>query len=118
MRKPDLSAASPPDRLARRSRLDHGPPLAFAAAVLVAFAALLAATLALPGDAVWPAISSLFFVLATLAALAAWRLGQPAAHRMSYWDVAGALTLFGICAGAMIDPDQMVRLVENAPRNP
>jgi hypothetical protein len=33
-------------------------------------------------------------------------------NQVTYADVAGALTLIGLCAAATIDPDQMVRLVE------
>ena len=32
---------------------------------------------------------------------------------VTYADVAGALTLIGLCAAATIDPEQMVRLVES-----
>jgi hypothetical protein len=118
MRRQDLATTN--RRFAHRSRAgSYGPPVAFGVTVLTAFAALLAATVALPQDAVWPALSTLFFVLAVLVALLAWRLGRPSEQgSVSYWDVAGALTLFGICAGAMLDPDQMVRLVEGARRNP
>jgi hypothetical protein len=93
---------------------DLGPTVAFAAAVLIAFTALAAGTLTLPGDAVYPAISVLFFALAALVSFAAWRLGQGRNHRaLSYWDVAGALTLFGVCAGTLTDADQIVRLLES-----
>ena len=92
---------------------DLGPAAAFAAAVLIAFTALAAGTLTLPGDAVYPAVSVLFFGLAALVSFAAWAAGQRRNHRaLSYWDVAGALTLFGICAGTLTDPDQIVRLIE------
>ncbi len=46
-------------------------------------------------------------------ALIAWRLGQPDERTLSYWDVAGALTLFGICAATLMDADQLVRLIES-----
>lgn len=120
MRREDLASTSQGDRFAHRSGpAVYGPPATFAATVLMAFTALVIATMTLPKDAVWPAISTLFFVFAALVALVAWRLGRPSEQgTVSYWDVAGALTLFGICAGAMIDPDQMVRLVEGAQRNP
>lgn len=118
MRRHDL--ATNQARFAQRGRPSaYGPPVAFAAAVLLGLAALLAAAVTLPRDAVWPAISTLFFVLAALVALLAWQTGRLSGRgTVSYWDVAGALTLFGICAGAMIDPDQMLRLVAGAERNP
>ena len=97
-----------------------GPKLAFAAAVLIAFA--LPAVYALPRDFVVPAISILLFISAGLVALVASSGGRlfeqgPATSRLTYWDVAGALTFIGICAAATVDPDQMVRLVEGVHRN-
>jgi hypothetical protein len=72
---------------------DIGPAVTFAATVLVTFAALAAAAVTLPRDAIMPAVSLLFFMFAGITALAAWRLGQTPRHRaLSYWDVAGALT--------------------------
>ena len=97
-----------------------GPKIAFATAVLVAFA--LPAAYALPRDLVLPAISILLFISAGLVALFASSDGHlfeqvHATSQPTYWDVAGALTLIGICAAATVDPDQMVRLVEGVHRN-
>ena len=87
------------------------------AAVLTAFAAWALFAMTFPRDFVLPAISTLFFVLAALVALVAWCRGRPSEHdTLSYWDVAGALTLIGICAAALVDPHQMVRLVEGTHR--
>ncbi len=91
----------------------HGPAATFTATVLIAFAALALATVSLPKDFALAAISSLFFAFAALVALIAWRLGQPDDRTLSYWDVAGALTLFGICAATLMDSDQLVRLIES-----
>ena len=38
--------------------------------------------------------------------------------QLTYWDVAGALTLFGICVASQVEPDQMVRLIEGTHREP
>ena len=97
-----------------------GPKIAFATAVLVAFA--LPAAYALPRDLVLPAISILLFLSAGLVALFASSDGRlfeqvHATSQPTYWDVAGALTLIGICAAATVDPDQVVRLVEGVHRN-
>lgn len=97
-----------------------GPQIAFATAVLVAFA--LPAAYALPMDLMLPAISILLFISAGLVALFASSDGRlfgqvQATSQPTYWDVAGALTLIGICAAATVDPDQMVRLVEGVHRN-
>lgn len=64
-----------------------------------------------PAALVTPLISTLFFVCAALVALVAWLLKQPSEQSaLTYWDVAGALTLCGIVTAALIDPDQLVRL--------
>ena len=94
-----------------------GPAVVFAATVLTAFAALAVATAALPQDLVLPLISTLFLAAAAVVALLAWlRERAPDPFRLTYWDVAGALTLIGICAGALVDPEQMVRLVQGPAR--
>jgi len=59
----------------------------------------------------------LLFVLAAAVALVAWR--RPAlGPRLTYWDVAGALTLSGLCVAAAVEPEQMVRLVAGTDRSP
>jgi hypothetical protein len=95
----------------------RGPEVTFAAAVLIVFAALAACWRTLPSDLVLPAISTLLFVLASLVALVASRWERASQQsETTYWDVAGALTFIGVCVASQIDPDQMVRLVEGAPR--
>jgi len=91
----------------------YGPAITFGVAVLAAFAVLIFATATLPKDLVLAAISSLFFTFAALVALIAWRVCKEDERTVSYWDVAGALTLFGICAGTLMDSDQLVRLIES-----
>jgi hypothetical protein len=98
----------------------RGPEITFAATVLTGFAAMAAGTAVLASDLVLPVASTLFFALALLAVLIALIAshGQHArgTDHITYWDVAGALTLFGICVASQIDPDQMVRLVEGEHR--
>jgi peptidoglycan/LPS O-acetylase OafA/YrhL len=102
-----------------------GPPVTFAVVLLIAFAVLVVSTTMLPSDLVFPLTSTLLFVLAGLVALVAWSRGRPseqvpgndqATPQVTYWDVAGALTFIGICAASLIDPDQMVRLMEGTHR--
>jgi hypothetical protein len=101
----------------RRGASVAGPQVTFIAAVVTASAALAYATAMLPRDIVLPLVSIVFFVLAALVALVAWRAAQRAEpDRVSYWDVAGALTFIGICAASMVDADQVLRLLENSPR--
>jgi uncharacterized membrane protein YhaH (DUF805 family) len=112
-----MSITNPAKRLHRASPWTHGPELAFAGTLLIAFAALVAGTKMLPGDLVLPVVSTIFFALACLVAVVAMvseRASDP--RRKSYWDVAGALTLFGICVASQVDADQMVRLVEGTHR--
>ncbi len=59
-------------------------------------------------------MATLLFGLAALAALVAWSRGATGRHRLTYWDTAGALTFIGIGAAALIDPEQMLRLIETS----
>ena len=88
-----------------------GPRLGFAAAIVACLAAWTAATATLPSDAVVPVVSTLVLVLAGAFGVIAWCRGRMNPDNVTYADVAGALTLIGLCAAATIDPDQMVRLV-------
>ncbi|MGH6767855.1 MAG: hypothetical protein ACRECO_02415 [Xanthobacteraceae bacterium] len=109
-----MTMTNPAKRRAQRGRARAtGPAAAFAATVLLAFAALILAAVTLPKDTALAAISSLFFAFAALVALLAWRLRGPDDRALSYWDVAGALTLFGICTATLMDSDQLVRLIES-----
>jgi Na+/melibiose symporter-like transporter len=93
----------------RDQRLMGGPALIFIAAVAATAIAAGFAARAMSTDVVLPLVSASLFVFAAAIALAAWP--QRKAHRQAgptYWDVAGALTLIGICAAALVDPDQMV----------
>jgi hypothetical protein len=94
----------------------RGPELVFAATLLIAFA-MAAGTKVLASDLVLPATSTLFFVLAGLVALIA-VCGRRTTGQapVTYWDVAGALTMFGICVASQIDPDEMARLVTGTRR--
>jgi hypothetical protein len=98
----------------------RGPEITFAATALTGFAAMAPGTALLASDLVLPVTSTLFFALALLAVLIALVAsrgeGARQGDQLSYWDVAGALTLFGICVASQIDPDQMVRLVESGHR--
>src|SRR6185436_339246 len=92
------------------------PEWGFAAATLAAFAAWAATSATLAPDWVMPIVASLFFVFAAVFGLVAFRQSSRVdLTRVTYADVAGALTLIGICAAATIDPEQMVRLVETVP---
>jgi hypothetical protein len=89
-----------------------GPELAFAGATFAGFAAWGASRMALSPDLIMPAVATLFLVFAAAFAVVSWRHRGMNPNQVTYADVAGALTLIGLCAAATIDPDQMVRLVE------
>jgi hypothetical protein len=115
-RRKDMAFGNLANRSSGRPVL--GPPLAFGAALLAAVTVFAAATTSLPRDAVLPVVSTVFFMMSCAVAIVAWRNRQASrqAHP-SYWDVAGALTLFGIVVAAMVEPEQLVRLVEGTHRD-
>jgi hypothetical protein len=98
-------------RLERRpNRAD--PRLLFAGALTLAvFISALAWRFLPPGWAI-PLGATSLFLLAGALTLLAWLRRDSDAEQISCGDVAGALTLIGICAAATIDPEQLVRLME------
>jgi hypothetical protein len=67
----------------------------------------------LPTPLVLPATSIFAVAAASLVAAVAWAAaGLPATERVTYWDVAGALTFIGICAALLSDPEQVIPLLE------
>jgi len=92
-----------------------GPQVGFAGAIFAGFAAWAASSAMLPPDAVMPLVSTLFLILAGAFAVVAWRRRLMDPRTVTYLDVAGALTLIGLCAAATIDADQMIRLVQSGP---
>ena len=90
-----------------------GTELAFGGAVFASFAAWGASTVTLPPDLIMPVVATLFLGFAAVLAMFGARNRDPDSGQVTYADVAGALTLIGLCAAATIDPDQMVRLVES-----
>jgi hypothetical protein len=60
-----------------------------------------------------PVVATLFLGFAAVLAMVGRRNRDLDSNQVTYADVAGALTLIGLCAAATIDPDQMVRLVES-----
>jgi hypothetical protein len=93
---------------ARKTQGPNGPVLTFAASVLA-----IAGTM-LPRDFALAAVSTFFFGIAAVVALGAWTVKQKHTQGgLNYWDVAGALMLFGICAAAFLDSDQIIRFIES-----
>jgi len=90
-----------------------GPQVALTGALAVVLAVATLVHRTLPGDALMPAVSLLFFVIAAVVALFAWRRPSPE-RQFCYSDVAGVLIFIGIFIAAQVEPEQMVRLVEGA----
>lgn len=88
-----------------------GPRGAFAVSMISGAAVWGVAGHLLPQGLVMPVVVTLLFVLAAIFALVAWVRCMTDEYRVSYWDVSGAIVLIGICASALIDPDDFVRLV-------
>jgi len=82
----------------------------FAMSLLVAGAAWLFAERTFSSDAIMPIVATLLFLLAAATAIV-WRREAGASDRVTYWDVAGALTFIGIGAATLIEPEQMLRLI-------
>jgi hypothetical protein len=89
------------------------PAAAFAIATFAALAGLFCGATTLPKDLALAVASSIFFTGAALVALIAWYFrNSNEAGSLSYWDVAGALTLIGICAATVLDSKQLVTSLE------
>lgn len=109
-----MPITNPTKPVARQARAaTFGPQALFGIAVVAAFAVLAGAVGALPGVLAAPAAATLLLAMAAAAALAGWLRGNRTdAARLTYWDVAGALTLVGIGAAALIDPEQLARVFD------
>jgi hypothetical protein len=94
-----------------------GPNIVFVGALTAVVTAAAVLDQSLPRDQLVPMISTMLFALAAGVALIAWLRPIPS-RCPSYWDVAGGLTFIGICIAALIEPEQMVRLVTEVDRKP
>jgi len=102
-------------RYERRSdSLGTGPQLGFAAATLSGFAAWSGLIVTIPPNMIMPVIATLFLAFAAGFAVVAWRNRGEDPTRVTYADVAGALTLIGLFAASTVDPDQLVRTVQGS----
>jgi hypothetical protein len=91
--------------------LGIGPQLGFAAATFSGFAAWCGLIVSIPQNLVMPAITTLFLLFAAGFAVVAWQRAGEDSTRVTYADVAGALTLIGLFAASTLDPDQLIRTV-------
>jgi hypothetical protein len=98
-------------RYPERSTSLIGPELGFAAAAVAGFVAWGSLVASAPAQFVMPIIATMFLVFAAGFGVVAWRNRDDDPHLVTYADVAGALTLIGLCAAATVDPDQLVRII-------
>ncbi|MBX9842320.1 MAG: phage holin family protein [Xanthobacteraceae bacterium] len=89
-----------------------GPQFAFAAATLTGFTVWAGCAATLPHGFGAPIVTTVFFVLGAIFAIVAWRCRKDDPTNITYTDVAGALTLIGLCLSATIEPDPLLRLVQ------
>ena len=114
----ELSTPKPPDFHER-----HGLTLILAVGLCAAATLASLSLLSLPATLALPAFSVICMAAAIFAALLAWlkptriaagRLGANRlnATRLTAWDIVGALTLIGISAALLSDPEQAIPLLE------
>ena len=109
-KKTDMRTTGP--RTGHRSDpLGFRPQAGFALAIVAAFAAGSGLIVPLPAGLAMPVLASLFLAFAAVFGAIAWRNGSQDPARVTYADVAGALTLIGLFAAATIEPDQLAMLV-------
>ncbi|HKS61701.1 MAG TPA: hypothetical protein VJT13_08395 [Xanthobacteraceae bacterium] len=91
-----------------------GAHLGYAAVILAGVAVWGFSRATLQPDLVMPLVSTLLLALAALFGVAAWWRGWMDPNGVTFRDVAGALTLIGLCAAATIEPDQMLRIIQGS----
>jgi hypothetical protein len=89
-----------------------GPQLLFAATIFAALAAISLSGVWMPRDLMLGAVSASLFGLAGFIGLAAWRRPTFRSPQLSYLNVAGAFILIGICIAALIEAEELVRLID------
>ena len=102
----------------RGASFGNGPRLAFAASILAGLAAWAALIITTTPHLALPAAATLMLVVAAGLAALARRREREDPTRVTYMDVAGALTLIALCVAATIEPEQLVRLVESDSKQP
>ena len=88
-----------------------GPWLAFATAIFGGLAAWTVLSMTVTAGLVVPMVATMSFLFAAALAVVAWSRGSENPAGVTYADVAGAITLIGLCIAATIEPGQMVRIV-------
>ena len=103
----------PSGRWAQDRATAVGPQAGFFVALFIAVAGWGLSRATMTPDLVMPIVATLILAFAAVFGAIAWRHGAMDSGGVTFRDVAGALTLIGLCAAAAIEPDQMVRLVQS-----
>ena len=101
--------AKPIQKLAPQT-VATGPRIVFAASIIVVIAFAAITHYALPREVLLPATVTFIFVVGAAIALCASR--GPVPPQFTYWEAAGLLTAIGIVASIMVEPEDLVRLVD------
>jgi hypothetical protein len=106
-----MTVTNPVGRTRRRTNEPTvGPQLVLTGALAAVLLVTALFRHTMPNDALLPSVCVSLLILAAAVSAFAWT--RPAPNRnFSYWDVAGVLTAIGIVVAAMVEPEQMVRLV-------
>jgi hypothetical protein len=90
----------------------HGLAIALGGALAAAAAALIVALFLLPPAMVFPVTGFALVLAAATFALIAWASPADVGNRLVFWDIAGAMTVLGLCAALLGEPEQAVALLE------
>jgi len=101
-----------PLRRARLRRPQSGPQGVLIAAVLLTAAALWFLSAVMPAPLILPVVSTLLLLGALALALVAWRRPNADPLLPNYWDASGALTLAGIGAALLSEPEAVLPLMD------
>jgi len=96
--------------LRRLRRPQWGPQGALVTAAVLTAAALWFLSGTMPAPLILPVVSTLLLLGALVLAMVAWRRPDP--RLPNYWDVSGALTLAGIGAALLSEPDAVLPLMD------
>lgn len=106
-----------PIRQTADARLAAGLSLALAVSGAVLVTAFLLSFWMLPRQLVLPVVCVAALATAGAVAFVAWLHRASNRSHPTYWDIAGALTLIGMCAAILSEPDEVIPLLEAATRN-
>ena len=95
-----------------------GPRLAFLGSIALVFVVWITSARTLQSEFVGPLVSTVFLMLAAGSGVIGWYRRSSESEDVTYADVAGALTLIGLCITATINPDQLVQLVHGGQEYP